>query len=218
MTRKRQATLMSMYHSLLAELGPSLWWPAQSAFEVVVGAVLTQNTNWGNVEKALANIRAAGRLNGPDLLALADDELSELIRPSGYHRLKTARLKNVLRFFEAECGFDLEALAQADADELRPRLLAVRGVGPETADSILLYALGLPVFVVDAYTQRMFGRHGLLTEDADYHEIQTMFMDALPGETALYNEYHALIVRAAKSWCRKRDPLCASCPLRTFLE
>ncbi len=207
-----------MYDALHAALGPSHWWPGETPLEVIVGAVLTQNTAWGNVEKAINNLKSAGVLEGRALLGLPEADLAELIRPAGFFRLKAGRLRNVLQFFDAACGFEVEALGGIDTETLRERLLEVRGVGRETADSILLYALGRPSFVVDAYTWRLLNRHGLAADEAEYEEMREMFMTALPEDTRLYNEYHALIVRAGKAWCRKSKPLCAECPLGKFLE
>jgi len=224
----RATLLMDMYQAMLAALGPSNWWPAKTAFEVAVGAMLTQNTNWGNVEKAMVTLRRADLLTPAAMLDISEATLAEAIRPAGYYRLKAGRLANLLRFLRDEAEEhgngaadlldpDLPMLRGRSAPELRPRLLTVRGVGPETADSILLYALELSVFVVDAYTARMAQRHGLADENVNYHELQEIFTDALPQDTALFNEYHALIVRVGNAWCRKREPKCSECPLATFL-
>lgn len=210
--------LLNMYESMYSALGPSYWWPGESRFEVIVGAILTQNTSWSNVERAINNLKLADLLSAERLFSLPDDRLSELIRPSGYFRLKTKRLKNVISFLRHECGFDIDDLARQDTDVLRQKLLAVKGVGPETADSILLYALDKPSFVVDAYTHRMFQRHGLIPEDAHYEELRAFFMDSLPEDLTLYNEYHALIVRTAKEWCGKKTPRCEQCPLQPFMN
>lgn len=216
--RSRETLLLNIYQAMLAELGPSYWWPGESMFEVVVGAVLTQNTSWSNVARAIENLKQAGLLSGDKLYALPESELAELIRPAGYFRLKAARLKNVLVFLKNECRFDLARLKEEDTGSLRGRLLTVKGVGPETADSILLYALEKPSFVVDAYTRRMVARHGYLPEDVDYEELREWFMDVLPQDVKLYNEYHALVVRTAKTWCKKKKPLCETCPLQRFLS
>lgn len=202
---------------LLARHGPQHWWPGETPFEVMVGAVLTQNTAWGNVEKAIAHLKAAGALACPAMLALADDELAELIRPAGYFNVKARRLKALCAFLAGHGVADApERLAGPDSQAaLRRDLLAVHGIGEETADSILLYALGLPSFVVDAYTRRAFGRLGLLAGGEPYGEIQRLFEARLPHDVRLYNEYHALIVRLGKEHCRPR-PRCADCPLRTI--
>ena len=214
------------YQTMLDALGPSGWWPAQSPFEVAVGAVLTQNTAWRNVEKALAALKAADAFSVSAMRALPIEELAEFIRPSGYYRLKAARLRNLLDFLAREAGEgqtladdpSLSYLGGHDTRELREKLLAVRGVGPETADCILLYALGRPVFVVDAYTARLAARHGLAPEDAGYDELQEIFSRALPEDAAVYNECHALIVRVGHNLCKKSRPLCDACPLGAFLE
>lgn len=211
------AHLLAMHQAMLEALGPSGWWPADSAFEVVVGAVLTQNTSWKNVEKALTALNAAAVLSGPALLALPEETLARHIQPAGHFRVKAKRLRNLLIWLEDRCGFDLEQLALQPLDTLRQDLLTVKGVGPETADSILLYALGLPTLVVDAYTARILHRHGLVPEDVRYGELQEYCMDRLPQDVALYNEFHALVVRVGNSFCKKRTPQCAGCPLEAFL-
>jgi endonuclease III related protein len=203
-----------LFAKLLAHFGPQHWWPGDSAFEIMVGAVLTQNTNWHNVSRALANLRQEDLLSFESLEALEPAILADLIRPSGYYRLKAGRLKNLLAFIREEFGGDLDAFFGEEPARLREYLLAIKGIGPETADSILLYAAGQPIFVVDAYTHRILSRHSLIFEEAGYQEIQELFMGALPPEAALYNEYHALLVRLGKEFCKKGQPLCASCPIR----
>ncbi len=212
------ALLLDIYDTLFDALGPSGWWPGDTPFEVAVGAVLTQNTTWTNVERAIGNLKAADALDGPTLWALPEERLAELIRPAGYFRLKAKRLRAFLAFLKEECDFVVEGLAGRDLAELRGALLGVKGVGPETADSILLYALGRPTFVVDAYTRRVCSRHGLVPEDVGYEELRALFMDRLEPDPALFNEYHALLVRVAKDWCRKREGRCDVCPLRGFLS
>lgn len=214
----RKSLLLSMFDAMSAALGPSHWWPGDGPFETAVGAVLTQNTNWGNVEKAIANLKQAQVMTPEALYALSEDETAELIRPAGYFRVKTVRLKNLLTVMHEEFELDFERPKEHDMLKLREMLLAVKGVGPETADSILLYAWGKPSFVVDAYTRRILSRHGLLPPDVSYDEVQEYFMDVLPGDEALYNEYHALIVRTAKEWCVKKAPKCNGCPLEPFLD
>jgi endonuclease-3 related protein len=213
----RGETIRALYAALSGALGPSRWWPGETPFEVAVGAILTQNTNWRNVERAIDALKQAGAMTEQGLRALPAATLEELIRPAGYFRIKTRRLTDFLDFLERESGLDILALRDCALHDLRPKLLAVRGIGPETADSILCYALEKSVFVVDAYTMRMFGRHGLIPEATDYHEVQDIAMSALPDDVADLNEFHALIVRAAKEWCRKSKPLCASCPARHLL-
>ncbi|WP_417914555.1 endonuclease III domain-containing protein [Candidatus Electronema sp. JM] len=203
--------LNEIYDRLLAHFGPQHWWPGDSPFEIMVGAVLTQNTNWQNVEKAIANLKAAGRLNPAQLAALPTEELAELIRPAGYHNLKAARLKNLLALIKEQGG--VETLLSQPTMTLRELLLGVKGIGPETADSIVLYAAGRPVFVVDAYTHRIFSRHGLISEDCDYFQMQDVFMTHLEEDAALFNEYHALIIRVGKEFCKKSKQDCKNCPL-----
>jgi endonuclease-3 related protein len=214
----REKLLMDMFAAMQEVLGKSEWWPADDAFEVMVGAVLTQNTNWKNVEKAIQTLKQQHVLTPQALLALPQDELAGLIRPAGYYNVKAKRLQNVLRWFHdiAECNFT--ALETYTTEELREELLTVNGIGQETADSILLYALNRPSFVVDAYTRRIFNRHSLVSEDIYYEELRDFFMDVLPEDTQLFNEYHALIVRVAKEWCLKKTSRCETCPLKIFLE
>ncbi|BBD08036.1 endonuclease III domain-containing protein [Desulfovibrio ferrophilus] len=214
----RETLLTSIYQSMLDALGESHWWPADTPFEMTVGAILTQNTNWKNVERAIDNLKAAGALNPDTMAALAPDELAELIRPSGYFRVKAQRLQGLIAFLHDQCDGDISLLSNRDLGELRPMILSIKGVGPETADSILLYALNQPSFVVDAYTRRILSRHGLLPEDTHYEEVREFFMDVLPPDPAMFNEYHALLVRVAKEFCLKKAPQCEGCPLREYLD
>jgi endonuclease-3 related protein len=220
MKGRHTALLLDIYDRLLARFGPQGWWPGETPLEVAVGAVLTQNAAWSNVARAIGNLKAAGLLEEPGavsrLLAEPSDRLEYLLRPSGYFRLKAKRLRGLLEFVQREFGGSLGAMGPLSTDALRERLLQVRGIGPETADSILLYALDRPVFVVDAYTKRIFSRHGLLAEEADYDEVQALFADNLEAEAALFGEYHALIVRLAKEHCRPK-PRCEGCPLEELL-
>jgi endonuclease-3 related protein len=204
--------LKEIYDLLFKRFGPQDWWPGDTPFEVIVGAILTQNTNWTNVEKAITNLKKANLLIPDKLHKLDIKKLAELIRPAGYFNIKVKRLKNFLDwFFENYCG-ELKNLENVSTAELRQQLLSVKGIGPETADSILLYALNRPVFVVDAYTARICSRHHLIGEDADYHQIQETFEFNLPSDIKLFNEYHALIVRLGKDFC-KPTPKCEECPL-----
>jgi len=205
--------LQNIFALLLAHFGPRHWWPADSPFEVLVGAVLTQNTSWQNVQRAIDALRDHGCLGFEALENLSVEELAALIRPCGYHGVKARRLKNLLAMLRREYHGDVSAIARDTLPAARDKLLAVYGVGPETADAILLYAAGHPVFVVDAYTHRVFSRHFLVPEESDYDEIQGAFMAALPTDATLFNEYHALIVEVGKRFCKKRQPLCADCPL-----
>lgn len=209
-TKKR---LLRMYERLNRFFGDLHWWPGETPFEVAVGAILTQNTNWANVEKAIGRLKAARVLEPRDLLGLDDETLADLIRPSGYFRVKTKRLKAFLEVLCGEFAGDLGRMLSGDLLVARQRLLGIPGVGEETADSMLLYAGGRPVFVVDAYTRRILTRHGLLQGRPSYSEIQRLFMAYLPPDAALFKQYHALIVETAKRYCRKK-PDCSGCPLR----
>ena len=181
----------------------------------MVGAVLTQNTNWKNVEKAIDNLKRQGLLNPENLHALPLSRLAEEIRPAGFYNIKAKRLRNLTTFIEERYGGDLAAMLNTESGTLREGLLSIQGVGPETADSILLYAANLPVFVIDAYTYRILRRHGMIDEETTYDELQSLFMDHLPEDSRLFNEFHALIVRTGKDYCRKR-PRCEHCPLRSW--
>lgn len=212
-----KATLREVYRRLLDAFGPQQWWPGETPFEVMVGAVLTQNTSWQNVERAIDNLRQADLLTPQALYEVPVEELEELVRPAGYFRVKARRLHSLLEFFVTRYGGSLEAMLATPLETLREELLAVHGIGPETADSILLYACELPVFVVDAYTYRVFSRHGWIGFDADYEAIQDLFQGGLPADAAMFNEYHALLVRVGKHFCRKRGPKCPQCPLGDLL-
>ena len=211
------AMLTEVYDRLLDALGPQHWWPAQSPFEVIVGAVLVQNTNWQNVERAIDNLRQADLLEPHALYEVPLEALEVLVRPAGYFRIKARRLRGLLKFLVERYDGSLEAMFGGDPSALREDLLAVHGIGPETADSILLYAGGLPVVVVDAYTHRVLARHGWIGFDADYHTIQDHFQSSLAEDVSLYNEYHALFVRVGKEYCRKKRPDCDQCPLVELL-
>jgi endonuclease-3 related protein len=207
-------TLQLMYARMLAQLGPQHWWPAETPFEVMVGAILTQNTNWSNVERAIDNLKRAGLLSLTALSDLPVALLAHYIRPAGYYNIKAGRLKNLLDHISRHFGDDLQAFFDQPLPVFRDQLLAIKGIGPETADSILLYAANLPIFVVDAYTHRILLRHQLIDEDCDYRMIQEWFMDHLPCETGLYNEFHALLVKVGNLYCKKKKPDCEACPLR----
>lgn len=214
---KRQPLFLAMYAAMLEAMGPSRWWPEESPFEIAVGSILTQNVSWENVKLAIANLKAGGAFTAEALLALPPEELARRIRPVRYFQVKAGRLRNLLALIVHELGGDLTALARMDLETARRTLLGVRGVGPETADKILLFALGLPSFVVDAYTVRICGRHALIPEDVGYDELREMFMDALPEDPAVYAEYHALLARVGYAWCKPKGPRCAACPLAPFL-
>lgn len=219
MAGARSNAWLRVHDTLLAAFGPQHWWPGETPFEVMVGAVLTQNTAWTNVERAIANLKAADALACPAILDLPQPALAELIRPAGFFNVKSRRLGALCGFLQDEGVADAprDLGAKAPLPQLRHQLLAVHGVGEETADSILLYALDLPVFVVDAYTRRIFGRLGLLAGHESYAEVQARFQRHLPANRALYNEYHALIVRLGKDFCRPR-PRCGACPLAGFCK
>ncbi len=207
--------LLEIFRRLLDRFGPQHWWPGESPFEVMVGAVLTQNAAWANVEKALRTLKARGELRFQTLLSMPEDILAQRLRPCGYFRVKTTRLKNLLRAVALWDRGDLEAFLARPTQELREILLSVPGIGPETADSILLYAAQRPVFVIDAYTRRILSRHGWSHPKASYEQLQALFMDRLPPDVPLFNEYHALLVALGKSHCRPR-PRCRECPLESF--
>jgi len=206
---------LKLYRRLLKEYGPQGWWPARTTFEMMVGAVLTQNTSWSNVEKAIANLRREGCLKPVKMAALTHREIARMIKPAGYFNVKAGRIRNLLDFLSSECGMDTRLLGKTDAKRLREKLLGVNGIGPETCDSILLYAFGKPFFVIDAYTRRVFSRLGMSKADTQYGELQDYFTANLPRSAKIYNEYHALIVKLGKEVCRKR-PLCGECPVREY--
>ena len=204
--------LEAIFETLNAHFGDLHWWPGETPFEIIVGAILTQNTNWNNVATAIAALKEAGLLTPRALYDAEDAAVARLIRPSGYYNVKTKRLKAFLVFLHTRYGGDLNAMFDEDMWTLRQQLLDIKGIGAETADSILLYGGAKPVFVVDAYTRRILDRHGLITPDWSYGEVQSLFMDLLPQNTSLYNQYHALLVQVGKEFCKKK-PLCEACPL-----
>ena len=202
--------LLALYHSLHAHYGDLAWWPAESAFEIAVGAILTQNTDWRNVEKALGNLKSANALSIEAILETPTDQLEMLVRPSGYFRMKADRLKQLCDFLQSN-SFD--ALKKMGREHARELLLCVKGVGPETADDIVLYALDIPSFVIDTYTRRLLERFGLYSAKLKYSVLQATFHQQLPEDSSLFKQYHALIVEHAKVSCRKK-PLCESCALK----
>ncbi|MDD4893953.1 MAG: endonuclease III domain-containing protein [Candidatus Omnitrophica bacterium] len=205
-----------IYRRLYSFFGAQHWWPGDTPFEVMIGAMLTQNTNWLNVEKAIANLKKYKLLKPQALYKLPDKRLAELIRPSGYYNIKAKRLKSFLKFFIDFSGGNIKNISHVPTPSLRRQLLAVKGIGPETADSMLLYALNRPVFVVDAYTKRILLRHRFIGPDADYDKIQNLFMKNLKSGVKLFNEYHALLVRLGKDFCLKNKPRCSGCPLKSI--
>ncbi len=207
--------LQELYQKLYDAFGPQGWWPGETPFEVILGAILTQNTNWKNVALALTDLKAEGLLDPQVLRAMPDAELAQRLRPAGYFNIKTQRVKNFLDFFYRQFHDSLEEMAQEDLGTMRAALLTVKGIGPETADSILLYALNQPTFVVDAYTYRVLSRHNLAPEAPSYEELQALFMDHLPADVPRYQEFHALLVKVGKDFCRPR-PRCPGCPLHEW--
>jgi endonuclease-3 related protein len=205
-----RGTLLCIFDLLHDRYGPLNWWPADTPFEVCVGAILTQNTSWGNVEKAIANLMRERLLTPRALHDISPERLAAVIRPAGFLNLKSARLKSFIGWLQERYGGDLERMFRTDWRELREELLTIKGIGRETADAMLLYAGRQPTFVVDAYTVRLFSRLGLVREDAGYEEVRSLFMEHLPGDPVLFKEYHALIVRHGKEHCRKKAR-CAGC-------
>lgn len=205
-------TLLEIYQFLHDVFGPQHWWPGETQFEIAAGAILTQNTNWTNVEKAIRNLKAADCLSTEGILRLSPPRLAELIRPAGYFNVKAKRLTNFVTWLSNNCDGKLTNLEGVDTTRLRAELLEIKGVGRETADSILLYALHRPVFVVDAYTARIAVRHGLIEPGADYEQLRELFETNLEKDAGLFNEYHALLVRAGKEFCKPKAR-CPGCPL-----
>jgi endonuclease-3 related protein len=205
-------SLMNTYGRMFDCFGPLSWWPAETTFEVCVGAILTQNTAWTNVEKAISALKQAEIMTPEALRDVDSGQLAQLIRPAGYFNVKSARLKEFVEWLFLHHAGSLEQMFAGEWQLLRTELLQVRGIGPETADSILLYAGNKPTFVVDTYTRRLFHRLGLLPEDAGYDVTRALFMSNLPEDAQLFNEYHALIVEQCKQFCRKK-PRCSACPL-----
>ena len=200
--------ILQIYNILFQQYGPQKWWPTRTKnkqFEVIIGAILTQNTNWKNVEKALINLEKENLISKNKILSTNKRKLASLIKPSGYYNQKAERLKLAAKFFSKH------------KNPSRQQLLAVKGIGPETADSILLYAFNKPIFVIDAYTKRIFSRIGMCKNKCDYHELQEIFHKSLPKKVRMFNEYHALLVELAKKHCTKQ-PSCKSCPINKLCE
>ena len=212
------AALRRYYRRLSSHFGPQHWWPARTRFEVILGALLTQNTSWANVEKALGNLRRKGLLRPDRLSRVSSARLEKLLRPSGYYRQKARAVRHFLSHLQERYGGSLRKMLARPANELRAELLALNGIGEETADSILLYAAARPVFVIDAYTRRILARHGLASERATYAELQHFFHRRLSRDASLFNEYHALLVAVGKRYCRRRNPDCTACPLGPELD
>lgn len=210
--KNKAKELMLIYQRLYDSFGPQRWWPGDSPFEVIVGAILTQNTSWENVEKAIARLKEDSLLTPDALRNIEESLLAGAIRSSGYYNIKAKRLKSFIAFLFGEYNGDLSLMFSEEVEPLKEKLLSVNGIGLETADSILLYAGCKPIFVIDAYTKRVFSRHNLVPVNASYHETQDIFMKNLPKDATLYNEYHALIVYLGKNYC-KRKPNCLDCPI-----
>ncbi|MFN3396638.1 MAG: endonuclease III domain-containing protein [Thermodesulfovibrionales bacterium] len=204
--------LLKIFNKLFSFYGPQHWWPGDSPFEIAVGAILTQNTNWGNVEKAIKNLKDAKVLSAKALYELSVQKLASLIRPAGYFNIKAKRLKAFIEFLVNDYSGSMKRMGKEDTESLRKKLLSINGIGPETADSILLYALDKPVFVIDAYTRRVLSRHGIMDYNASYDDYQRVFHQELDEDVPLFNEFHALFVRVGKDFCRPK-PECSGCPL-----
>ncbi len=206
--------LYEIYEKLYSYFGPQKWWPAQTPFEVCVGAILTQNANWKNVKKAIENLKNNNFLDPVKIYKISKDDLAKIIKSSGFYNLKAKRLKEFVKILVEEYEGDLNKLFSGDIYKIREKLLSIKGLGKETVDSILLYAGNLPIFVVDTYTYRILLRHNLIPEQITYDEIQNLFMEHLPLDSRLFNEYHALLVACGKNFCKKREPFCETCPLK----
>ncbi len=212
----RRADLRTYYRALRKRFGHQKWWPGETPFEVMIGAILTQNTAWANVEKAIATLKAHDLLDARRIDTLDADTLALAIRPAGYFNVKAKRLKSFVRWFLERFDGSVARMQAVNSSQLREELLGVNGIGPETADSILLYALDVPSFVVDQYTYRLATRHQLAAEDASYDELKDLFESGLPRDRALYNDFHAQIVAVGKSYCRPTAK-CEECPLKRYL-
>ncbi|AEH06081.1 HhH-GPD family protein [Methanothermococcus okinawensis IH1] len=208
---------MKIYNKLLSHFGIQYWWPAETKYEVVIGAIITQNISWKNVEKALNNLKNEDLIDEKRILKINTEKLKELIKPAGFYNIKAERLKNITKYIvDNYKTTDELAKTEKDTNILRNELLNIKGVGKETADSILLYALDRKIFVVDAYTRRIFSRYGIINKDMDYDEIRLIFEDNIIPSLNIYKEYHALIVELGKNYCKKKNPLCNTCPLNLY--
>ncbi len=210
----RSRSLLKIYDLLYERFGPRHWWPGDTRLEIIIGAILTQNTSWKNVEKAIENLKRKKVLKIKSLSRVSEKRLAKLIKPAGYYNIKSNRIKNFLVFLNTKYKNSLNQMFGTKTQKLRSELLEVKGIGPETADSILLYAGGKPVFVVDAYTKRVFSRHRFAPQETEYEGWQQLFQGNLPKDVKLYNEFHALIVELGKELCRPKNPMCAKCPIR----
>ncbi len=217
MALDKKEIISYIYERLMKSLGSQGWWPGDTQLEIIIGAILTQNTAWTNVSKAIDNLKKEKMLNVKDLKKIHIKKLASLIRSAGYYNIKAKRLKNFINFLIRNYQGGLKEMFNQDYLKLRPQLLQINGIGEETADSILLYAGCKPIFVVDAYTKRIFSRLGLIAENSNYDEIQSLFMDNLEKDVKLFNEYHALLVNLGKNICKVR-PVCKICPLRDIIN
>ncbi len=208
--------LRDIFERLYNYFGPQGWWPAESPFEVCLGAILAQNTSWENVKKTIQNLKEEKLLDPYLLYNLSYERLANLIKSSGYYNLKAKRLKNFLKFLLENYAGEIERMRGEDLETLRRKLLEIKGLGPETVDSILLYALDKPIFVIDSYTYRIFYRHNLCPEETTYEELQEIFHTFLPKDVSFFKEYHALLVALGKKFCKKKEPLCKGCPLENL--
>lgn len=214
---KRENRLIEIYHKLYSTFGSQHWWPGETPFEVAVGAILTQNTNWRNVEKAIENLKREKALSAKAIHEMPLSRLASLIKPAGYFNIKAKRLKAFINFLANEYDGSIKKMGKEDLETLRTKLLNVNGIGPETADSILLYALYKPVFVIDAYTKRVLARHKIMGHEESYEKFQALFHTSLKSDVQLFNEYHALFVKVGKTFCKPNEPLCDECPLGDML-
>lgn len=215
-TIKIDSILLEYFETLLNFFGPQFWWPGETPFEVIIGAILTQNTAWTNVEKAISNLKEQNLLFPDKLYTISTEKIAVLIKPSGYYNQKAKKITSFMTYFNEKYRLDINNMKSETTETLRNQLLDIFGIGAETADSILLYALSRPVFVVDAYTRRIFSRHNILDKNNSYENIRAFFETHLEKNINLYSEYHALIVSLGKDYC-KPTPKCENCPLKKFL-
>jgi endonuclease-3 related protein len=216
-TKKIQPRLLKIFDMLLKSFGKRNWWPGETELEIIIGAVLTQNTSWKNVEKAIDNLKYYNALDLQTLFKMDREMLALIIKPSGFYNIKSSRLKNIINVIYNDYSSNILNLKELDMFDARKRLLKINGIGKETADSIILYALNKPIFVIDVYTKRFLKNHRLYKEEGDYDTIQRFFMKNLPNDTYLFNEFHALIVYLCQNFCKK-VPLCSKCPLKQDLK
>ena len=215
-SKESKEILYSIYQKLYRAFGPQHWWPGDTPFEIAIGTILTQNTNWTNVEKAIQNLKRENALSVRALHTMPVKVLAELIRPSGYFNIKAKRLKSFIAFLENDYHGSMKIMRNMDIVSLRKKLLSIHGIGSETADSILLYALDKPVFVIDAYTKRVLSRHGIMDYKDSYDTFQELFHSTLKKDIQMFNEYHALFVRVGKMFCKRQKSLCDTCPLHSL--